>query len=66
MLEDWYKTDLPNFEWTEIDMATLSNDRLGKVGFKLGLDQCASKFLHNANILSGSSLAPTSLYEARS
>lgn len=47
MVQDWYDTDLTGVEWTEIDVATLSNDRLGEVGFKLGLDECASKLLHN-------------------
>lgn len=49
--QKWYDNpDLTGFNWQEIT-STLSNDHLGEVGFKLGLDECASKFcfMTNAN-----------------
>ncbi|POS74373.1 hypothetical protein DHEL01_v207238 [Diaporthe helianthi] len=32
---------LSGLDWSEIHRQTLSNERLGEVGFKLGLDECA-------------------------
>lgn len=46
MAQRWYnKQDLTGIDWSKIATATLSNGNLGHFGFKLGLDECASKFL---------------------
>lgn len=46
MTQKWYnKQDLTGVEWSKIATSTLSNGNFGDFGFKLGLDECASKFL---------------------
>ena len=46
MAQKWYdNSDLTGFEWSRIHLSTLSNESLGEAGFKLGLDECASKLL---------------------
>lgn len=42
MARMWYdKSSLTGVEFSKIRVATLSNERLAEVGFKLGLDECA-------------------------
>lgn len=66
MAQEWYKTDLTGVEWNEIAHSTLSNEQLGKIGFQLGLDECASKLLYEIPVLpKGSSLASFSLNQTR-
>lgn len=45
MAQKWYDNkDLTGVDWSGIATSTLSNSHLGEFGFKLGLDECASKF----------------------
>lgn len=47
LAQKWYHNQsLTGNQWTEIATWTLSNQHLGEVGFKLGLDECTSKLLH--------------------
>ncbi|KAG8163627.1 hypothetical protein KVR01_006924 [Diaporthe batatas] len=42
LARNWYdKANLGGVEWSEIQLQTLSNERLAEIGFKLGLDECA-------------------------
>lgn len=44
MAQQWYDNrDLNGTDWSQIAISTLSNEHLGEIGFKLGLDECASK-----------------------
>lgn len=64
MAQKWYdQPDLHGNNWHEIISEALSNDRLGEYGFKLGLDECASKscFITNPAFLKGHSQASLSL-----
>lgn len=51
MAKEWYDTNLTGGEWNEIALSTLSNERFGRIGFQLGLDECASKLLHKIPVL---------------
>lgn len=51
MAQKWYdQSDLAGADWSKINEATLSNQSLSQIGFRLGLDECASKFLQRTEI----------------
>lgn len=44
--KQWYDNqNLNGTDWSTIATTTLSNDHLGELGFRLGLDECTSKLL---------------------
>lgn len=66
MAQRWYDNkDLTGSDWSEIAMSTLSNSHLGEFGFKLGLDECASKscLITFTPFLMGHSYLSLSLYQ---
>lgn len=62
LAQKWYdQSDLAGTDWSKIHHATLSNESLSQIGFKLGLDECASKLLQRRVLPRGRCQASMSL-----